>query len=105
LENVVKTLIGLALGILLSAGAATAACAYGAPTNFAAAVWPADIEVIVVTAKRPVAPAVGAEPIYEVIVTAKRLPPAIAERSAPPVQPIALPKLELAVAEPLIIRL
>ena len=64
----------------------------------------AGIEVIVVTAKRPVVqPVAAAQPIYEFIVTAKRA--AKAPARTPPVMPIEMPKLELAVSEPSVIRL
>jgi hypothetical protein len=99
----VKTLIGFALGTLLSLGTVTSASAAG--TSFAApSPLPADgVEVIVVTAKRPVAQPVADEPIEEIIVTAKRPTKAETHRT-PPAMPIISPKLELA-AEPLVIRL
>ncbi len=67
-----KTLVGFALGAFVSLGTVTSAFAAG--TNVAAPVQvPAGIEVIVVTAKRPVVqPVDTAQPIYEFIVTAKR---------------------------------
>ena len=97
-----KTLIGFALGSLLSLGTVTSALASG--TSVAAPVaYPDDgVEVIVVTAKRPVAQPV-AEPIEVIVVTAKRPTKTDAERT-PPAMPIVMPKLELA-AEPLVIRL
>ena len=78
-----KTLIGFALGSILSLGTVTAAFASG--TSVAAPVsYPNDgIETIVVTAKRPTQS------------NGERTPPAM---------PIVLPKLEFA-AEPLVTRL
>jgi hypothetical protein len=103
LETLVKTLIGFALGTLLSLGTVTSASATG--TNVAASARLPDdgVEVIVVTAKRPAAQPVADEPIEEIIVTAKRPTKARTDRT-PPAMPIVLPKLELA-AEPLVIRL
>ena len=65
----------------------------------------ADVEVIVVTAKRP-----APEPaIEEIIVTAKRPSPspstATVKRTPPPAMAIELPKLELAIADPPVFRL
>ena len=96
-----KTLIGFALGTLLSFGAFSSA--YAAGTGVAApARLPDDaVEVIVVTAKRPAAQPVD-EPIEEFIVTAKRIKATPAP--TPPVMAIEMPKLELA-AEPLVIKL
>jgi len=101
LETLVKTLIGFALGSILSLGTVTAALASG--TNVAAPVsYPNDgVETIVVTAKRPVAPA--ADAVEVIVVTAKRPAQSDTERT-PPAMPIVMPKLELA-AEPLVIRL
>ena len=98
-----KTLIGFALGSILSLGTVTAAFASG--TSVAAPVsYPNDgIETIVVTAKRPAAQPVADEPVEVIVVTAKRPTKSEAERT-PPAMPIVLPKLELA-AEPLVIRL
>ncbi|HXS79067.1 MAG TPA: hypothetical protein VN818_02235 [Gammaproteobacteria bacterium] len=97
-----KTLIGFALGSMLSLGTATAALASG--TSVAAPVsFPNDgVEVIVVTAKRPAAPPVD-EPIEVIVVTAKRGTQTNVDRT-PPAMPIVMPKLEFA-AEPLVIRL
>ena len=97
-----KTLIGFALGSILSLGTVTAALASG--TNVAAPVrYPNDgVETIVVTAKRPVAPPV-ADAVEVIVVTAKR-PTQLDTERAPPAMPIVMPKLELA-AEPLVIRL
>ena len=102
LETLVKTLIGFALGSILSLGTVTAAFASG--TNIAAPMsFPDDgVEVIVVTAKRPAVQPV-AEPIEVIVVTAKRPTKANTDRT-PPAMPIVMPKLELA-AEPLVIRL
>ena len=93
-----KTLVGFALGTLLSLGTVTSAFAAG--TNVAApALMPdAGIEVIVVTAKRP-----AAQPIDEFIVTGKRAAKAVGR--TPPAMPIEMPKLDLAVAAPSVIRL
>jgi len=100
----VKTLIGFALGTMLSFGAVGAASAAGMGVA-APAAFPAGIEVIVVTAKRPAAPApVAAEPIYEVIVTGKRAPSTDAARTAPTTA-IEMPKVELAVGGPPVVRL
>ena len=98
-----KTLIGFTIGALLSLGTVTSALAAG--TNVGAkAGFPDDgIEVIVVTAKRPVAQPVVDEPIETIIVTGKRPAKASPDRVAP-AMPILMPKLELA-AEPLVIRL
>jgi hypothetical protein len=103
LETLVKTLIGFALGSILSLGTVTAAFASG--TSVAAPVsYPNDgIETIVVTAKRPAAQPVADEPVEVIVVTAKRPTQSDAERT-PPAMPIVLPKLEFA-AEPLVIRL
>lgn len=77
-------------------GAASSAWAEG---NLAAKPAVAEtIEVIVVTAKRP-----PAEVIDEVIVVAKR--PAKAETRVPPAMPIELPRLEIAIAAPPVVRL
>ena len=102
-ETLVKTLIGFALGTVLSLGTVTSALAAG--TNVAApALLPDDsVEVIVVTAKRPAEQPAADEPIEEIIVTAKRPTKANPDRT-PPAMPIVMPKLELA-AEPLVIRL
>ena len=103
LETLVKTLIGFALGSLLSLGMITSALASG--TNVAAPASVADdgVEVIVVTAKRPAAQPVADDGVEVIVVTAKRPTPSNAERT-PPAMPIVMPKLELA-AEPLVIRL
>ena len=85
-----KTLLGFAVGTLLSLGTITEAPA-------------AVIEVIVVTAKRPAPVVVAAQSIEEFIVTAKR--PAKPADRTPPVMAIEMPKIELAAAEPLVIRL
>jgi hypothetical protein len=100
----VKTLIGFALGTLLSLGTVTSASA--AATNVATpAQMPAGIEVIVVTAKRPAAHAVVvAQPIDEFIVTAKRAPEARKDPT-PPAMAVERPKLEFAVAAPPVVRL
>jgi hypothetical protein len=98
----VKTLIGFALGTLLSLGTVTSVAA-GATTGAAPARFPATgIEVIVVTAKRLQAPPVAAQPIDEFIVIARR---ATTTDRMPPAMAIEMPKLELVVAEPLVIRL
>ena len=90
-----KTLIGFALGTLLSVGAVTSASAEG--TRVAAP--DEGIEVIVVTAKRPAGQSASAnEPIEEIVVTAKRPTKTSLERT-PPTVPIVMPKLELAAAE------
>ena len=96
-----KTLIGFALGTLFSLGALSSASAAGASVAAPARLSDDAVEVIVVTAKRPVVQPVD-EPIEEFIVTAKRIkaPPA----PTPPVMAIEMPKLEL-VAEPLVVRL
>jgi hypothetical protein len=102
-ETLVKTLIGFALGTLLTLGIVTSASAAGTSRAARAPLMHDGVEVIVVTAKRPVAQPVAAEPIEEIIVTAKRPTKAETHRT-PPAMPIVMPKLELA-AEPLIIRL
>ena len=91
-----KTLVGFALVTMLSLGAVGAASASGASAA-APASFPAGIEVIVVTAKRPATP-VAAPAIYEVIVTAKRPTTTSAQRT-PPASAIEMPKVELAIAE------
>ena len=99
-----KRSVGFALGTLLSLGTVTAACAAGTNVAAPARVPDTGIEVIVVTAKRLTAqPADAALTIDEFIVTAKRVVKA-ADRT-PPVMAIEMPKLEFAVAEPLVIRL
>lgn len=99
-----KTLIGLTLGTLLALGAVPSASAAGANIAAPAYFTDAGVEVIVVTAKRPAAKPVDAEPaIYEVVVTAKR--PANKANDAPPAMAIEMPKLELALAEPSVFRL
>ena len=98
-----RTSIGFALGTLLSLGIVMSASAEGARVAAPAkATAQADVEVIVVTAKRP-----APEPaIEEIIVTAKRPGPrtATVERT-PPAMAIELPKLELAIADPPVFRL
>ena len=100
----VRISIGFALGTLLSLGIVMSASAEGtrvaAPAKVSAL---ADVEVIVVTAKRP-----APEPaIEEIIVTAKRPSPSTAtvKRTPPPAMAIELPKLELAIADPPVFRL
>ncbi len=98
-----KTLIAFALGTLLSLGAVTSAAAAGTHVAAQLPAPPPGIEVIVVTAKRPsVQPIDAAQPIEEIIVTAKRVAPAPYRT---PVMAIESPKFEFAVAEPLVIRL
>ena len=97
-----KTLIGFALGSLLSLGTVTSAFAAGTSVAAPASFADDGVEVIVVTAKRPPAQPVADE-IEVIVVTAKRPTPSNAERT-PPAMPIVMPKLELA-AEPLVIRL
>lgn len=100
-----KRLIGFALGALLSLGAVTSASAAGLNVAAPAHVTDEGVEIIVVTAKRPAAQPVSAEPaIYEVVVTAKRAAKAEAERT-PPVMAIEMPKVELARAELPVFRL
>jgi hypothetical protein len=97
----VKKLLGLALGTLLSLGTVTSASAAGTNVAAPAQVPDAGIEVIVVTAKRPAAqPVDTAQSIDEVIVTARRAAKAV--RRTPPAMPVEMPKLELAVAGPVI---
>ncbi len=96
-----KTLIGFALGTLLSFGALSSASAAGTSAAAPARLHDDAVEVIVVTAKRPAAQPVD-EPIEEFIVTAKRIKATPAR--TPPVMAIEMPKLELA-AEPLVIKL
>jgi len=97
----VKTLIGFALGSILSLGTATAALASGTSVVAPVSLPDDGVEVIVVTAKRPVLQV--NEPVEVIVVTAKRPTPTTADRT-PPAMPIVMPKLELA-AEPLVIRL
>ena len=102
LETPVKTLIGFALGTLLSLGTVTAAFASGTSVAPRVSVPDDGVETIVVTAKRPVQP-VADEPVEVIVVTAKRPTQSDAERT-PPAMPIVLPKLELA-TEPMVLRL
>jgi len=101
LETPVKTLIGFALGTLLSLGTVTAAFASGTSVAPRVSVPDDGVETIVVTAKRPVQPT--ADEVEVIVVTAKRTTPSDAERT-PPAMPIVLPKLELA-TEPMVLRL
>ena len=94
--------IGFALGTLFSLivmSANAAGTSVAAPAKIAAQ---ADVEVIVVTAKRPAVDAT----IEEIVVTAKRPSPSTvtAERT-PPVMAIELPKLDLAISDPPVFRL
>jgi hypothetical protein len=93
----VKTLVGLALGTLLSLGTMSAASAASnvAPKDVAEQV----IEEIIVTAKR-----LAPEVIDEIIVTAKR-PGKGDQARTPPAMPIVSPRLEFAVAAPPVVRL
>jgi len=98
----VRISIGFALGTLFSLivmSANAAGTSVAAPAKIAAQ---ADVEVIVVTAKRPAVDAT----IEEIVVTAKRPSPSTvtAERT-PPVMAIELPKLELAISDPPVFRL
>ena len=98
-----RTSIGFALGTLLSLGIAMSASAEGARVAAPAkATALADVEVIVVTAKRPALQAA----VEEIIVTAKRPSPSTAtvERT-PPVMAIELPKLEFELADRPVFRL
>jgi hypothetical protein len=100
----VRTLIGVALGTLLSLGAVTSASAAGAHVAAPAQVPAAGIEVIVVTAKRlPTAPVAAAQPIDEFVVIAKRV--ATPGDHTPPAMAIETPKLELAIGGPPVVRL
>jgi hypothetical protein len=99
----VRTSIGFALATLLSLGIAMSASAEGARVAAPAKVTAqADVEVIVVTAKRPAVEA----PIEEIVVTARRpsRTTATAPRT-PPVMAIELPKLEFEVADLPVFRL
>lgn len=92
--------IGFALGTLFSLivmSANAAGTSVAAPAKMAAQ---ADVEVIVVTAKRPAVDAT----IEEIVVTAKRPSTVTAERT-PPVMAIELPKLDLAISDPPVFRL
>ena len=92
--------IGFALGTLFSLivmSANAAGTSVAAPAKIAAQ---ADVEVIVVTAKRPAVDAT----IEEIVVTAKRPSTVTAERT-PPVMAIELPKLDLAISDPPVFRL
>ena len=96
-----RTSIGFTLGTLLSLGIAMSAFAEGARVATPAkATALADVEVIVVTAKRPAVDAT----IEEIVVTAKRPSTVTAERT-PPVMAIELPKLDLAISDPPVFRL
>ena len=93
-----RTFIGFAFGTLLSLGAVASAAAAAPSVAAPAQVPEAGIEVIVVTAKRP-----AAQPIEEFIVTGKR--PAKAADRTPPAMAIEMPKVEVAVAAPPVVRL
>lgn len=97
-----RTSIGFALGTLFSLivmSANAAGTSVVAPAKMTAQ---ADVEVIVVTAKRPAVEAT----IEEIIVTAKRPRPGTAAAArTPPAMAIEMPKLELAIGEPPIFRL
>ena len=100
-----KTLIGFALGTLLSVGAVASASPAGMSARAPALVPDAGIEVIVVTAQRPaMQPIDAAQPIDEFIVTAKRPVKTDARRTLP-ASPLEMPKVELAVAAPPVVRL
>ena len=95
--------IGFALGTLFSLivmSANAAGTSVAAPAKIAAQ---ADVEVIVVTAKRPAVDAM----IEEIVVTAKRPSPSTAtvERTPPPAMAIELPKLDFAIADRPVFRL
>jgi len=98
----VRTSIGFALGTLLSLivmAANAAGTSVAAPARMAAQ---ADVEVIVVTAKRAAVDAT----IEEIIVTAKR--PSLSTATAPrtaPAMAIELPKLEFELADRPVFRL
>ena len=91
-----KKLVGFALGTLVTLSAAGSAWAAGnvAPQRGGDQA----IEVIVVTAKRPVPGA-----IEEIVVTPKRPSMRVAAR-IPPAMPIEKPRLEFAVAAPPVVR-
>jgi len=97
----VRTSIGFALGTLFSLGIVMSANAAGttvaAPAKMTAQ---ADVEVIVVTAKRPAVDAT----IEEIVVTAKR-PSTVTPERTPPAMAIELPKLELAISDRPVFRL
>jgi len=99
----VRTSIGFALGTLFSLivmSANAAGTSVAAPVKIAAA--QADVEVIVVTAKRPAVEAT----IEEIVVTAKRPSPStLTTERTPPAMAIELPKPELAISEPPVFRL
>jgi hypothetical protein len=100
----VKTLMGFAVGTLLSLGGVTAVSAGGANAAAPAQVPAAGIEVIVVTAKRlATKPIDAAEPIAEFIVMGKRS--GAPEIRTPPPMAIEMPRLEVAVEEPPVVRL
>jgi hypothetical protein len=104
LETPVKTLIGFALGSLLSLGVVTSAYAAGSSVAAPVKATQDGVEVIVVTAKRPAAQPVAEQAIETIVVTAKR-PSTTAPVRTPPAMAIEMPKLELAVAEPPVFRL
>ncbi len=97
-----RTSFRFTLGTLFSLTALSANAAgtrAAAPANVDAQ---ADVEVIVVTGKRPAVAAM----IEEIVVTAKRpsRSSVTAERT-PPAMAVELPKLQLAIAEPPVFRL
>ena len=89
-----RTSIGFALGTFFSLSVMSANAAgtsVAAPTKIAAQ---ADVEVIVVTAKRPAVDAM----VEEIVVTAKRpRPSTVTAERTPPAMAIELPKLDLAI--------
>ena len=89
-----KRVVSFAVGALVLLGAASSACAAGNVTAPRGGDQP--VEVIVVTAKR-----VRPEPIDVVVVTVKR-PSLTVGVGTPPAMPIEIPRLEFAVAEPVV---
>ena len=96
-----RTSIGFALGTLLSLGIVVSASAEGTSVAAPAKTFASpNVEVIVVTAKRPAPEAA----IEEIIVTAKR-PSKATVQPTPPALAIELPKLEFEVADGPVFRL
>lgn len=99
-----KTLLGFALGAVLSLDTAAFASSFTAKIAARADAPDPNVEVIFVTAKRPAMLAIEpVEPSDELVVTAKRAGETKADRT-PPAMPIEIPTVELAVAAPPAVR-
>ena len=97
-----RTSIGFALGTLFSLIVMSANAAGTSVVAPAKVTAQADVEVIVVTAKRPAMEAT----IEEIVVTAKRpTPSTVTAERTPPAMAIELPKLDLAISDQPVFRL